>query len=101
MDGNNLIKIIISRIKEQYLKEAIMTNKSNPSDFNDGVLIGLGNALSVIQNDIITYYGEESLEEYGIDFNCDDFRNLFQEDDSEEIIFKKSTSLFDGKGEED
>lgn len=70
MDESNVLKNIIQRIKEQYVYPLV--EKSNKSDFDSGALFGLGCALTVMQNDIESFLGENALKEYGLNLNCDD-----------------------------
>ena len=73
MKENDILYSIIDRIKTQYIKPALEEEKD---EFNEGVLLGFSGAMGVIKNEIITWYGEDKLKEFGIDFNCDTFSDL-------------------------
>ena len=73
MKENDILFNIIDRIKNQYI---IPTLNEDKDEFNEGVLLGFSGALSVIKNEIISWFGEEKLKEFGIDFDCDTFSDL-------------------------
>ncbi len=71
--ASEVLKNIIERIKEQYVKPLATELKTEDgnNDFNRGTMFGLGCALTVMQNDIACIIGEEYLAEYGIDIDVD------------------------------
>ena len=73
MKENDILFNIIDRIKNQYIIPAL---KEEKDEFNEGVLLGFSGVMGVIKNEIISYYGEDKLKEYGIDFNCDTFFDI-------------------------
>ena len=75
----DVLKHSIERIKEQYIKPLV--NQKEQDLFDCGTRLGFTMALGVIKNDIISFMGEEYLKEYGLDINCDDFRELIEKKD--------------------
>ena len=70
----DVLKHSIERIKEQYIKPLV--NQEKQDLFDNGIRLGFTMALGVIKNDIKSFMGEKYLKEYGLDINCDDFREL-------------------------
>ena len=94
---DEIIKHSVGRILE-YRKEMTFDDET----FKRGVNFGLFVALSMIRNDIDAYGKKNMLNKTGLDFDVDAL--LFLEKakkEAEDVKFEKSTSLFDGKGEED